>query len=188
MKIVRAAAVLAVVAWSTRAEEITLQVDPAATRVTWTLSASLHTVHGTFKLKRGELSFDPESGKAAGIFIVDATSGESGNNGRDAKMHQTVLESAQYPEITFRPERFEGKVKPQGESDVLLHGTFEIHGARHPLAAKVHSRGDQGKVEATIQFTVPYVDWGMKNPSTFFLKVSQSVMIEIQTLAGTATR
>jgi hypothetical protein len=37
-----------------------------------------------------------------------------------------------------------------------------------------------GEWTVTSHFTVPYVKWGMKNPSTFVLRVNQSVDIEIQ--------
>jgi hypothetical protein len=49
--------------------------------VEYKLGAVLHTVEGTFALKRGHFSFDPESGRAAGELVVDATSGQSGNGG-----------------------------------------------------------------------------------------------------------
>jgi hypothetical protein len=69
-------------------------VDPAQSTVHWTLGSSLHTVHGTFALKRGSFRVDPATSKAGGEIVVDATSGKSGNDGRDRKMHKDVLESA----------------------------------------------------------------------------------------------
>jgi len=36
-----------------------------------------------------------------------------------------------------------------------------------------------GPATATIHFTIPYVKWGLKNPSTLFLRVSDKVVIDI---------
>jgi hypothetical protein len=36
-----------------RAREFVVQVDPAQTKIEFTLGSTLHTVEGTFKLKRG---------------------------------------------------------------------------------------------------------------------------------------
>ena len=71
-----------------------LQLDPATTQVNFTLGDVLHTVHGTFKLKRGTVKFDPASGHASGLVVVDSTSGDSGSRARDHKMHTEILESA----------------------------------------------------------------------------------------------
>jgi hypothetical protein len=49
------------------------------------------------------LSFDRDSGKAGGEIVVNARSGESGNESRDARMHKEILETAKYPEVLFRP-------------------------------------------------------------------------------------
>jgi polyisoprenoid-binding protein YceI len=77
----------------------------------------------------------------------------------------------------------QGKVQPQGISQVQLHGTFVIHGAEHEIVmpVEVDARGD--RYTATAHFTVPYVKWGMKNPSTLILRVSDKVDIDIQTVA-----
>jgi polyisoprenoid-binding protein YceI len=162
------------------AADYRLQLNSDTTQVNWTLGDVLHTVHGTFKLKRGEILFDPETGKAGGQVIVDATSGNSGSGARDGRMHKNVLESAKYPEIVFTPDRVEGKIDMAGASDVKLHGTFRIHGADHELTAQVHVIAKPDQMDSTIKFEVPFVAWGMKDPSTLFLKVNKTVEIEMQ--------
>jgi len=79
------------------AAETAVELDPARTVVTFTLHDVLHTVHGSFKLKRGSMTFDPATGKAAGEMVVDVTSGASGGDTRDRRMHKEILESARYP-------------------------------------------------------------------------------------------
>ena len=146
------------------------------------MGGTLHSVHGSFKLKRGTIRFDPASGKIGGEAVVDATSGESGSEGRDRRMHADILESARYPEIVFTPDRVEGAVARQGASQIEVHGTIRIHGAEHEVTLPVHVEMTQmanGPATATIHFTIPYVKWGLKNPSTLFLRVSDKVVIDI---------
>ena len=83
------------------ANEIILGIDPAQSKVHWTLGTTLHTVHGTFAFKNGSLHLDPDTGKASGEIVVYATSGDSGNDSRDKKMHKEVLESAQFAGCHF---------------------------------------------------------------------------------------
>jgi len=162
------------------ASEVNLVLDPAQCKVHWTVDSSLHTVHGTFNLKSGAVHFDPETGKAGGEIVVLATSGESGNDKRDARMHKEILETAKYPDAVFHPSQVEGKFLPSGISDVRLHGIFSIHGTDHELVAPVHAElaGDRWKGNA--KFEVPYVAWGIKDPSNFFLKVKKIVNVEIE--------
>lgn len=166
-------------------QDTILQIDPARTKVEFTLGDVLHTVHGTFALKRGDLRFD-SSGKAAGELVVDATSGQSGSETRDRRMRNNVLESALYPEIVFRPDRVEGRVAAQGASQVRVHGMFEIHGQAHEVSMPFEVEGAGGEYSATGTFPVPYVKWGMKNPSTLFLRVNETVSITIHTVARPA--
>ncbi|MGO9230669.1 MAG: YceI family protein, partial [Bryobacteraceae bacterium] len=84
------------------AQELSLEMDPAQSKVDFTLGDVLHTVHGTFQLKRGAIRFDPASGRAFGELLVDARSGASGNDTRDRKMHKEILESQRFPDIVFR--------------------------------------------------------------------------------------
>jgi polyisoprenoid-binding protein YceI len=173
-------ALIVLVALPALAERIDLDIDPAATKVNWTLGDVLHTVHGTFKLKKSDFWFDSASGQAGGVLIVDAASGESGSNARDSRMHKNVLESDRYPEITFVPDRVEGAVARTGDSEVKLHGMFTIHGGTHEVLMKVKCHAEPQALNATVSFTVPYVKWGMRDPSNFLLRVKNYVDIDIQ--------
>ncbi len=163
--------------------DLSLIVDPGQSKVYWTVDSTLHTVHGTFAVKSGALHFDPGTGKAGGEIVVFATSGESGNSSRDEKMHKLVLESAKYPDAAFRPTQVEGKVAASGNSDVQLHGVFLLHGSEHELAVPVHAELSNGKWQATAKFEVPYIRWGLKDPSNWLLKVKPAVEVDLE-LAG----
>src|SRR5438045_1454217 len=95
------------------AQTKTVHLQAVDSKIEWALGSTLHTVHGSFKLKSGSIQFDPASGVATGEIVVDAKSGESGNLPRDSRMHKVVLESEKYPEIRFRPDRIEGSVKAE---------------------------------------------------------------------------
>jgi len=161
------------------AEELALELDPARTEIHFTLGDPLHTIHGTFQLKRGTIRFDPATGKAGGAVIVDVASGDSGGRARDRRMHKDILQSDRFPEASFSPEKIEGLFNPEGESRLEIHGLFTIHGAAHEvtLHSQVQMKGDE--VRASTHFSIPYVKWGMKNPSTFVLRVADHVEIDL---------
>jgi polyisoprenoid-binding protein YceI len=160
------------------AQETAFQMDPAQSSVQFTLGDVLHTVHGTFKVKHGSLQMEP-TGKLSGEIVVDAASGNSGSGIRDRKMNKEVLESARYPEIAFRPDRFEGNIAGEGKSSVMVHGIFSIHGTDREITIPAQLETSADHWTATVHFTVPYEKWGMKNPSTLFLKVNDSVEIDL---------
>jgi polyisoprenoid-binding protein YceI len=162
------------------ANEIVLGIDPAQSKVHWTLGTTLHTVHGTFAFKKGTIQLDPASGKASGEIVVTATSGESGNDSRDKKMHKDVLESAQYQDVLFRPDRVNGKIAPQGTSTVQVHGMFVLHGREHELVVPVQAELAGDHWTGSANFNIPFIDWGLKNPSSFFLKVEHAVQIQLE--------
>jgi polyisoprenoid-binding protein YceI len=159
---------------------------PAQTTVEYSVGSTLHTVHGTFALKRGTLRIDLASGRSEGELVVDASSGASGSEGRDHKMTHEILETDKYPEIVFQPDRMEGKLELQGKSQVKLHGVLAIHGKQHEVIAAVDAQAVAGGYDATAAFDVPYVDWGMKNPSTFILRVNKVVTVTVHTMVKAA--
>jgi polyisoprenoid-binding protein YceI len=163
-----------------------LMLDPAQSHVEFTVGSTLHTVHGTFLLKRGTIHFDAATGSANGELVVDAASGNSNDGARDRRMHKDILQSDRYPEIVFRPDRVEGKVAAEGASQVQLHGMFVIHGQEHEMTVPVDLQAGEGQYRAAAHFVVPYIKWGMKNPSTFILRVNDKVEITVHTVARPA--
>jgi polyisoprenoid-binding protein YceI len=159
-----------------------LELDPARTAVHFTLKTSLHTVHGTFRLKSGKVSFDPATGKLSGLLVVDATSGESGNSGRDSKMHREIIESQKYPEITFAPVEIEGPVEMHGASQARVKGMFRLHGQDHEITIPVDVRIAGSDLTLDADFSIPYIAWGLKNPSTFILRASDTVQLNVHAM------
>jgi polyisoprenoid-binding protein YceI len=80
-------------------------------------------------------------------------------------MHKNVLESGKYPEATFVPSHFEGRLAVPGTSKVKLFGTFTIHGAAHEITLEAQVTTTPDKMQAAISFDIPYVGWGMNEGS-----------------------
>jgi polyisoprenoid-binding protein YceI len=165
------------------AAETSLELDPARTTVAFSVPSTLHTVHGMFKLKRGALHFDPETGKASGEIVVDASSGASGDDARDHRLQKEILEAMRFPDAVFTPDRVMGTLAAQGDSTLDVHGMLQLHGAPHEMTLHFTAKGTGGEVSASTQFVIPYIQWGLKNPSNFLLKVKDKVELEVQTIA-----
>jgi polyisoprenoid-binding protein YceI len=164
-------------------ERLSFELDPQQSTVTFTLGAFLHTVRGTLRIKHGMVRLDTETGEATGEVVVDLGSGVTGNSSRDRKMHEEVLESPRYPEAVFTLERIEGHPSLQGESEVAVRGKMRIHGGEHELVVPVHVQLKDRQATATARFEIPYVKWGMKDPSTALLSVKDCVAVEVRAIA-----
>ena len=162
-----------------RAEERTLTLDPQATEVTFLLGATGHDVHGILHLKAGAIHFDTDTDGASGEVVLDARLTETGNAKRDKTMHAKVLESAEHAFMVFHPQSIHGDVAPQGKSDVELVGTVTLVGHDHPLSLPATLDVDGDTVTATAAFPVPFVEWGLHDPSTFILKVAKKVEVSL---------
>ena len=186
LRLTIAVALISLYSFAASAQQVQVTLDPAQTKVNWVLGDVLHTVEGTFKLKSGSIVFDPKTGDASGQIVVDAKSGQSGNDKRDAKMQKEVLESGRFPEIIFMPKHVTGNLPAQGSSTLQVQGIFRIHGGDHDMTLSFPVQADGSRATATTKFVVPYEAWGMKNPSVMFLKVENKVEIAISAV-GTVT-
>ena len=159
------------------AQPTQIKFDPAKTRIEWTLGAVLHTVQGSFHLKSGAILFDSRTGDASGALIVDAASGRQQN----ARL-KDEQRGAGERSLSGDYVRSEARDRIRCQSGNFNHsGRRELHDPRrqHELTLTVPVSVKPTNLEAQTNFSVPYDAWGMKNPSTLFLKVDKEVKISI---------
>jgi polyisoprenoid-binding protein YceI len=165
-----------------RAQE--LLVEPASSEVHFTLGDVLHTVHGTFKISEGHLQLRPASGEMSGLIAVSTASGESGNGARDRRMKDSELEAQKYPLVSFQPQKFSGTLAPSGKSSITVTGVFTLLGVAHTISVPMQVEATGERYTASASFNVPYVAWGLKDPSTFVLRVAKEVQIDLKLVAA----
>jgi polyisoprenoid-binding protein YceI len=168
------------------ASDLQIELEPEQSSVGLRLQATLHSVHGTVGVASGSMRLDTESGIAMGKVTVDATTAQTGNKKRDKKMHAKVLRTAEHPWILLLPRRLEGSLAQPGSSDVVLHGEIEILGRSHEISIPLHIEISDGQFTADGSFDVPYVEWGLEDPSTFVLRVAKVVEITIEAAGAVA--
>jgi hypothetical protein len=64
---------------------------------------------------------------------------------------------------------------------------FNIHGVDREITVPADVEMSAAHFAATVHFTVPYAKWGMKNPSTLFLRVNDSVEIDLVAAGSVAS-
>lgn len=158
-------------------------INPGASKIAFLLGGNFHHVNGTFKVQKGKVEFGPNPGAISGSIVVSAASGNSNDKGRDRNMDKKVLQIKKYPGVTFAPKSYQGTLAPTGDSSIQVSGVFTLHGTPHNITVPMHIHTQGSSMTATGSFNVPYVKWGLKNPSILFLKVAKVVGINL-TLVG----
>ena len=165
------------------AQEMVLTLDPAKTEIKFSLGATLHTVEGSAALFSGEIRFElgegQGAGSASGEVVVLAATAKTGNQGRDRNMHRDVLESTKHPRIVFRPQVASGDLS---SGTVTVEGKFEIHGRAHSVKWPIQVKREGELIEIAAEFTVPFVAWGLEDPSTFVLRVAKEVEVSFRSI------
>ena len=161
------------------AQHQTFVVHPDASEVRMTLKTTHELVSGTFHIQSGSIEFDRGSLKMSGSVVVLAGSGKTGNDSRDKKMKKDILQVAQHATVSFEPKSFAGALAPAGDSTLQVTGIFTLLGTPHELTIPmlVHMEGPVAKAKA--HFIVPYVQWGLKNPSFLIWKAENDVAIDL---------
>ena len=159
---------------------ITFELDPQQTTLAMTFGATLHRVDGSLKVREGRIDIS-DSGAASGKIVIDLTTARTGVARRDHKMHEKILESRRFPLAVFTIERMDGVLNRTGSSDVQLHGRLEMHGVAREVALPARVVSDGHHVSASGILLIPYLEWGMADPSFFVLRVEKQVKVTVKT-------
>ena len=179
MKFFAAIALAGLLAQAAFAQNHTFVVNPDASEVKMTLNTTHEVVVGTFHIQTGSIEFDRGNSKMAGSVIVVAGSGKTGNDSRDKKMYRDILQIEQHATISFEPKTFAGAIASSGDSTIQVTGIFTLLGTPHEITIPmlVHLEGMNATAKA--HFVVPYVQWGLKNPSFLIWKADNDVAIDL---------
>jgi polyisoprenoid-binding protein YceI len=177
-----------------QAEIYHLKLNPETTKISFVLQATMHQVHGVIPLASGEISFDTADKKISGTMLMNTSAVTTNHPGRDKKVHQEVLESEKYPSIVFHLERYEGDLSLKDKSSLKLFGNIDIHGSNHPLEIplSLELSADPANtallnIHGSSNFDIPYVAWGIKDPSVFVMRVGKKVAVKLE-LSGQLSR
>jgi hypothetical protein len=164
-------------------QQESFHINPQASQLSFTLGDVLHSVNGTFHVQSGDVSFDDHGGSIGGSIVVATGSGDTGNNSRDSKMKKEVLDAPRFAIASFTPKSYQGAIAPSGDSTIQVSGIFLLHGTPHTITVPMQIHIEGSHCTAKTHFVVPYVAWGLKDPSNFLLHVAKEVDIDL-TLVG----
>jgi polyisoprenoid-binding protein YceI len=179
MKSFTALALAAVLAPAALAQHQTLVVNPDVSEVKMALKTTHELVNGTFHVQSGSIEFDPSASKMSGSVVVLAGSCKTGNDSRDKKMNKDILAVEQYTTVSFAPKSYTGVIAPSGDSTIQVTGTFTLLGTPHEITIPVAVHFEGATATAKAHFVVPYIQWGLKDPSFLFWKADKDVAIDL---------
>jgi polyisoprenoid-binding protein YceI len=161
------------------AQHQTFAVNPETSEVKITLKTTHEVVNGAFHLQSGTVEFDHSTPKMSGSVVVLAGSGKTGNGSRDKKMNKEILQVEQHATVSFEPKSYAGVLAPSGDSTIQVTGIFTLLGAPHEITIPmlIHLEGTTATAKA--HFVVPYIQWGLKDPSFLFWKADKDVAIDL---------
>jgi polyisoprenoid-binding protein YceI len=187
MKYLIVISLAAVLGLAARGQDQIFTVHPDTSEVKIRLNTTHEIVNGTFHIQSGSIAFDPSARHISGKVVVAAGSGKTGNDSRDKKMNKDILKVEQFTSVSFAPEAYSGTIASPGDSTIQVSGVFTLLGTPHDITIPLQIHIDSSNTTAKGHFVVPYVQWGLKNPSFLIWKAEDTVAVDL-TLAGSVTK
>lgn len=118
----------------------------------------------------GEVRFDPETGEGAALSLrikaasLEVTNDVSSKDRQEIErtMHEQVLESDTYPEITYDCPSASPRRSGEGQFEVALNGSMTLHGVtrQQPITARIVA--SPATLRAFGEFTISQQQYGIK--------------------------
>ena len=154
---------------------------PEKSDLSFELPTTLHLVRGKVTAWRGEVSVDPGSpGILHARLDIKAGSLVTGSNGRDANMHEKVLESDRFPDIVFEAKTYKGNLSQFGPGRAFtaeLTGDLTIHGVTRPLQTSVECNVFRDRAFLAGEVPIHWKEFGLRDMSRVFNKVRDPMTI-----------
>ncbi len=179
MKSLAVLALAALFASAAFAQHQTFVVNPDSSEIKIALNTTREVVNGTFHVQSGSIAFDHGTPDMSGSVVVLAGSGKTGNDSRDKRMYKDILQAQQHAAVSFEPKTYTGAIAPSGDSNLSVTGIFTLLGTPHQITIPIAIHLEGAAATAKAHFVVPYIQWGLKDPSFLIWKAEKDVAIDL---------
>ena len=94
-------------------------------------------------------------------------------------MNKDILQAEQHATVSFEPRTYTGTIAPSGDSTIQVTGIFTLLGTPHEITIPVLVHLEGTTAAAKAHLVVPYIKWGLKNPSFLIWKADNDVAIDL---------
>ena len=168
------------------AETVRYTIEAGRSSAAFEMAATLHTVVGrTTSISGGfttPVSAGPDGFPVTGSISIRAGTLDTDNSARDRKMRSRILSVEKYPEITFVPTRASGaglSLSAGARINFTLEGNLTILETTGPVSIAASALIGQDRLTADGTTTILFTDYGVPDPSNFFLRVRPNLRISI---------
>ncbi|HEX2173984.1 MAG TPA: YceI family protein [Dehalococcoidia bacterium] len=176
-----------------RTYEIRQESSTARFIIDEVLRGAPFTVNGTTNQITGQITADPSQPNTAqvGTIRIDARSFATDDPRRDQAIQRWVLETEQFPEITFTPKELRGLPatgRPGETYNFQIVGDLGVHGVtREETFDATLTIDSPDRLSGTAQTTIRYADFGINVPQPPFIQgIADSVRLELDFVATPA--
>ena len=119
----------------------TIKMDPARSKIAFSVRHLLGTARGNFSKFNGTIVVDREHPERSAVTVhIEAASIDTGISKRDDHLREALFNVAQYPEITFKSRR----VTHTGANSAEIVGDLTMHGVTREITLNVQLLSSDG--------------------------------------------
>jgi polyisoprenoid-binding protein YceI len=156
-----------------------LVVDPAGSVVKFHLNHKLHQVDGRSSQVEGKAVLG-EDGKVMAMVRIPVASFDTGDGNRDSHMRET-LEVTKFPFVVFKGVTALAVPVAHGKPLPLkLQGELEFHGVKRPVEVGGEVVFDDAGAAVRLKFPVSLEAHRIERPSLLFVKVDDTLLIDVE--------
>ena len=170
------------------------RIDLEASEITAAVAEPMSSLRGDavgkFRLLSCDIYQDPKrrADDGANIWVeavVDAASYSSGSSSRDSAVKSSILDTRDFPTISFKGGSSWTDVKHASDSagSATLKGELMMHGAVRPFEVPVQVTLTGEKLTGTGEVSFNYTDFGIEQPSILGLKAGNMVKVTFHVVA-----
>jgi polyisoprenoid-binding protein YceI len=170
------------------------QYTNSSSNIQLKMDASLHEING--KAQKFQGHFDIGKEKSTGELKIQADSLTTFLGVRDEKMHESVLQVTNFPNIVFNIHSIEGigknpltDEKPQihvqsGSGEIKIHGSLTVSRVSQEVSIPAAYRWEDGSLRIIGSTTIKWTDFNLPDPSIIISTLYPPVDIKFSLYAS----